>query len=134
MAERDLEDMEYAVEVGREHAPPFVLRAVDEGALDVGPDAGIGEAPVDPAEDFDGRAERVLDRGAIGHVADSRLDRRPERGKLGERGAILLRIAAPDRDCAAGARERPGHAEADSAIAAGDDRRPARQIEITRHR
>src|SRR3954471_8590045 len=49
VASGNLKHMEDAVEGGREHAPPFLLGAVDEGARTATADAGIGEAAVDPA-------------------------------------------------------------------------------------
>ncbi len=131
--ERGLEDEKDAVEIDREHAPPVVLGAVEEGLPAVAPHARIGETAVDPAEGFESRGESVLDRRALGHVARPRFDRRPVFAQFGQRVAVLLRVAAPDRDRTAGARESLGHAEADPAIAARDDRRPARKIEIARH-
>ena len=75
----------------------------------------------------------VLDRRAIGDVAGPRLDPRSTFTELGERGAVLLRIAAPNRNGAAGPRERLRHAEADPAIASGDDRNTSGKIEIAGH-
>ena len=126
--------MEDAVEIGREHASPFVLGPVDEGLPARGPDARIGETAVDPAESLKRSGKSVLDRRAIGDVAGPRLDPRSTFTELGERGAVLLRIAAPDRNGAAGPRERLRHAEADPAIASGDDRNAPGKIEIARHR
>ena len=125
--------MEDAVEIGCEHAPPFVLGTLDEGLPARGPHARIGETAVDPAESLKRSGKSVLDRRAIGDVAGPRLDPRFPFAQLGERDAILLRIAAPDRNGAAGARERLRHAEADPAIASGDNRNASGKIEIACH-
>ena len=50
MPQDDLEDMKDAVEIGREHAPPVVLGAIDERVSAAARDAGVGEASVDPAK------------------------------------------------------------------------------------
>jgi hypothetical protein len=42
---------------------------------------------------------------------------------------VLLGVGAPDADVGAGLGKRVGHAETDAAIAAGDQRHLARQIE-----
>jgi hypothetical protein len=75
----------------------------------------------------------VLDRRAIGDVAGPRLDALSAFAEFGERNAILLRIAAPDRNGAAGARERLRHAEADPAIASGDNRNAPSEIIVACH-
>ena len=112
LPQRHLEDMEDAVEIGREHAPPFVLGPVDEGLPTRGPHCRIGETAIDPAESFNRSGKSVFDRRAIGDVAGPRLDSLSAFTELGERGAVLLRIAAPNRNGAAGPRERLRHAEA----------------------
>ena len=57
----DLEDMKHAVEIGREHAAPFLFGAIDERLSATAADAGIGEAAVDAAEFLQRRGERCLD-------------------------------------------------------------------------
>src|ERR1700747_2625986 len=90
--ESHLEDVKDAVEVGGEHAPPVILGPVDEGVPTAAADAGIGEAAVDPTKSIEGRHERMLNRRAIGDVADLRLNSWPKSRELGQRVAILLRI------------------------------------------
>src|SRR5271166_6652360 len=128
-----LVDVEDAVEIGREHTPPVVLGAVDERVESAARNAGVGEAAVDPTEGLEGRGESSLDRLSICDVAGARFGRGAELREVGERVAVLLLVAAPDRDRATGARERLGHAKPDAAVAPGNDRDASREIEIGRH-
>src|SRR6185436_3304250 len=49
--------------------------------------------------------------------------------KLGEGGRVLVLVGAPDAHGGAGPRQALGHAEADTAVAAGHERHLAREIE-----
>ena len=91
--------------------------------------AGIVDQDVDATEGFDGfRDERAAGR-FLGDVrlAKFRLAAALEQAR--ERGLRLLRVAARQHDRGAGPRQTLSHAEADAAIAAGDDRDAALQIE-----
>jgi hypothetical protein len=54
------------------------------------PDAGVGEAPVDPAKGGKGRRKRLLDRRAISDVAGPRFDGRAEARKAPRAELTLL--------------------------------------------
>ena len=129
VARGDLEHMEHAVEIGREHAAPLFFGAVDEGVPSAAADAGIGKAAVDPAERVERRGHRGLDRGGIADVADAGIDLAGAAGH-GRGGVfVLLGVAAPDRDVASGRRQRLRDAKTDAAIAAGDDGHAAGEVE-----
>ena len=99
----DLEHMEHAVEIGREHSSPFLLGAVDEGAPSAAADAGIGKAAVDPAEGVERGLHRGLDRGGIGDVADLRVDLAgPGRPWLPPRSCSCRRCGPRSRRCSPG--------------------------------
>ena len=53
----------------------------------------------------------------------------PASRQFGDRGGRFRFVAADDRDGSAGFRKAAGHAEPDAAIAAGDDRDLAAEIE-----
>jgi hypothetical protein len=113
---------------GCEHAPPFLLGAVDEGPPPAAADAGIGKAAVDAAERIEGCLHRGLDGSRIGDIADVRIDLAGT-GRHGcGRALVLLGVAAPDRNVAALRVQRLRDAKADAAIAAGDDRRAAGEV------
>ena len=98
VARCDLKHVEHAVEIGGEHAPPLLLRSLDERPPPATADSRIGKARIDPTELGERRLERSLDGRAVADIADARLDR-----------------------AAVGA-QRVGHAEPDAAVAAGHDR------------
>src|SRR5438874_654527 len=98
------------------------------GAPPAAADAGIGKTAIDPAERVQGGFHRGLDGSGIGDVADPGIDFTGT-GRHGCGGTlVLLAIAAPDRDVAALRVQRLRDAKADTAIAAGDDRRAAGEI------
>src|SRR5262249_46230046 len=97
-------------------------------------DAGIGETAVDTAEALQRLGEAGLDRRL---VADIDLERRGFHAVLPDRRlglGILRRVGAPDADLGASRRHGFCHAEPDAAVAAGDQRDLARQVErLVRH-
>ena len=114
------------------HALPFGVVDLEEAALAAG-DAGIGEGAVDPAELGEGLGEGGVDRGAVGNVDLLRTDlaaglRQPRFG-----GGVFLRVGAPDADVGARLRHRLAEAEADAAVAAGDERDFSGQVERLVH-
>ncbi len=127
MADGVLEHVHHAVKIGGEHFPPFDLRAVDERAPAAAADAGVGEAAVHAAVFAERRVERRLHRFRVRHVALQRLVVALGEGR--ERLGVFLFVAPPDRHRGAGRRQSLRHAEADAAVAAGDDGDPPRQIE-----
>ncbi len=121
--------MEDTVEIGREHLSPFLLGAVDEGAPSAAADTGIGKAAVDAAERIERRLHRILDGGGIADVADAGVDLAGTGGHGRRSALVFVGVAAPDRDVAAGGVECLRDAESDAAIAAGDDRCAACEVE-----
>ena len=75
------------------------------------------------------RGERTLHRRLVAHVAFERDDLAAGLGELGFGGRVLVGVGAPDGDVGAGLRHGQRHAEADAAIAAGDERHLAGEIE-----
>src|SRR3954452_2308491 len=129
MPRRRLEHVEDAVEIGREHFSPFLLGAVDEGAPPAAADPRVGKAAIDAAESIECGLHRIPDGGGICDVADAGIDLAGTGGH-GRRGAsVLLGVAAPDRDVAAGGVERLRDAKPDAAIAAGDNGDAAGKVE-----
>src|SRR5437764_692040 len=96
--------------------------------------AGIGEAAVDPAEPLQRSRHRGFDRDGIADVAEAGIDLAGTIGHGRRRVSVLLGVAAPDRDVAAGSGECLLDAETDPAIAAGDDGHPAGQVENAHER
>ncbi len=92
-------------------------------------DAGVVDEDVDAAEFFGDALHHGGDRRLVGDVGGDgdRLD--AARFELGGRGRRLRFIAPDHRDVGAGFRQPPGHAEANAAIAAGDDSHLAGEIE-----
>ena len=84
---------------------------------------------VEPAERADGVGHHLAAGGLVGDVdlEHGRLD--AELGELGRGGLRLLHVASGDGDRRAGFRHAPRHAEPDAAVAAGDDRDAALEIE-----
>ncbi len=126
---RGLEHVEHAVEIGGEHFSPLVLGAVDEGAPAAAANAGIGETAVDPAEGFQRGGHRRLDRIGVTNIADSCVGLALGTRHGRRRGLVLVGVAAPDRDVAAGHGERLRDAEPDTAIAPGNDSDAAGEVE-----
>jgi hypothetical protein len=130
MPQDDLEDLKDAVEIGREHAPPVVLGAIDERVSAAAPDAGVGEASVD-AERVAANACSIAARSV---TSQARASTGAPKRESSASASPFFRALRPQIETAQPApRERPRHAEADAAIAPGDDRHPARKIEIGRH-
>jgi hypothetical protein len=75
------------------------------------------------------RLEGSLDRVPVADVTHARLGGAVRR-ELPQCARVLVRIAPPDRNGATRPGERVRHAEPDAAVAAGDDRNPAGEIEI----
>ena len=118
---------EGAGEVGVQHLVPFREGVVLRRLADV--DAGVVDQDVEPAAALD-RLVRPCARHArlVGHVGRDRDASRPapsarRRRRSSARCAPAIATAAPA--CASAAR----HAEADAAVAAGDERRFAVQVE-----
>ena len=92
-------------------------------------DAGVVDENVDPAE----FAHRALDHGGdggfVGDVGDHGDSLSPALPEVGDRLLRLFFIAPDDSDGGARVRKPTRHAEADSAIAAGDDGHLAAQVE-----
>src|SRR5690606_5707399 len=92
-------------------------------------DSGVVDEDVESPECVDRARD---ERAAVVLAGDVDLDADrtgAERGELGHRGLVLARVAAGDDDAGAGTREPARHAQADPAVAAGDDRHAAGQIE-----
>ncbi len=134
MARRGLKHVEYAVEIGGEHGPPLFFGAVDEGVAAAAADPGIGKAAVDPAEPLQRRRHRRFHRGGQADIADASIDLAGRAGH-GRGGAfVLLGVAAPDRDIAAGRGQGLRDAEPDAAVAAGDDRDATGEVKYAHER
>ena len=119
---------EHAVEIDRQRLAVGFGRHADEGRR-AEADAGIGEARVDAPEFLHRRADAVDDLFLVGHVDFPRMDLHAMRAKLLGGALVLVLVGAPDRDIGARLRDGVGHAEADAAIAAGDQRDLAGKIE-----
>ena len=124
-----LRAQEGAGEVGVDDAVPFLEIERVRGLADV--DAGIVDEDVDPAELAADALDHARDRGLVGDVGGDRdrLDAAPR--ELGDRRVRFLLVAPDDRDAGAGVRQPARHAEPDAAIAAGDDRDLAFEIEYS---
>ena len=126
--------MKDAVEIGSEHAAPLFLGAVDEGVPPAATNAGIGETAIDPAEPVKRGGHYGFHRGGIGDVADAGIDLAAARGHGRRRARVLVGVAAPDRDVAARGGQRLCDAEANAAIATGDNGHAAGEVENTHER
>jgi hypothetical protein len=107
---------------------PFLFRAVDEGLPAAAADAGVGEAAVDAAVFLQRGGAGGSGRIGVGHIDDQRVDLAAGFGDGFLGGAVLVRIARPDRNRATGLGHRLRHAKPDAAVAAGDDRDAAGKI------
>ena len=118
---------EGAGEVGLEDHVPLLERVLLRLLADVG--AGVVDQDVEPAELLDALLHQRLAGVRAGDVDRDRERLGAEALELADRGLALVLVAAGDHHGRAGRREAARHAEPDAAIAAGDDRDPARQIE-----
>jgi hypothetical protein len=125
------EGEEDAVEIDGEDAAPLLGRELEERRR-AAADARVGEAGVDPAELGDGAGERLLDRLLVGDVAAQRQHALAMALELLSRRRVLRLVGAPDAEVGAARRQRLGHAEADAAVAAGDEGDLAAQVEQRR--
>ena len=75
------------------------------------------------------RGEGLVDRRLVADVAHERDDACAVYGERRTRRGVLVGVRAPETDVGAGLCERLGHAEADAAVAAGDQRDFAGEIE-----
>ncbi len=92
-------------------------------------DAGIVDEDVDPAELAADALDHTGDGDLVGDVGDDgyRLD--ASVAQIGDRRIRLRLVASDDGDASACLRQAARHAEPDTAIAAGDDRDLAAEIE-----
>ena len=81
------------------------------------------------AHDLDRLGEARLDLLLVADIDDLGMDLAAMALQLLCGGGVLRRVGAPDADVGAGLGQGVGHAEADAAVAAGDQRHLARQIE-----
>jgi hypothetical protein len=125
-----LKQVEHAIEVDGEHAPPLFLGAVDETFPSPATDPRIGEARVNSSKLSKGCSERSFNCFAIADVAQPRIDCAAVGPQPRGRARVLLRIAAPDRNGTTSPRKRVSHAEPNPAVAARDDRNTPRQIKV----
>jgi hypothetical protein len=121
-----------AVEVDAQHALPLLVAHVEEAGRPP-PDAGVDEARVDAPELADGLGHRRDDRLLVADVADDRVHVAADGGQLLDRGVVLGRVGAPDGDRRAALGQPLGVAEADAAVAAGDQPDVAGEIEEPAH-
>jgi hypothetical protein len=92
-------------------------------------DAGIGDHGVDPAHLVHGLGHAGHDLGLLGDIDPLGQDADAGFLQLGLGLGVVLGIGAPDHDVGARLGQRFGHAEPDAAIAPGDQRHFAGQIE-----
>ena len=128
---RGAEGEEGAVEIDLQHAVPFLGGHLDEGCEPRPAETpALAKQPSTRPSTPERLGEGGLDRASRRRRrirAPATL--RPVACELGLRGGVLGRVGAPDGDVGAGLGHRVGHAEADAAIAAGDQRHLAGQIE-----
>jgi hypothetical protein len=110
---------ERAGEVGVQHLVPLVERVVLRRLADV--DARVVHQDVEPAEALGRLAHHRAARRFLAHVGEDR-DRLAVCRQLRQGGGILAGVAACDRYRGAGAGKAERHAQADAAVAAGDQR------------
>ena len=121
MARSRAEGKEGAIQIDADDPPPGFRRHVDEvRQLAPSADARVDEATIDLAEDIDRLGECALDRILVGNVAFQRHGLPAMCFELGKGRGVLLGVCPPYADRAAGLRDRVRHAEADTAVAAGD--------------
>jgi len=118
---------EHTGEIGVDHRPPLRDAEVFGSLADADP--GIVHQDVEAAEAGDGRAHHGLGEGLVGDVDLHRRGRRAEGRDLLQRRGVLGRIARGDHDLGPGAGQALGDPQADAAVAAGDERRLAGQVE-----
>ena len=92
-------------------------------------DAGVVDQDIDAAEFAFGALDHGGDRGLVGDVGDDRDGFAAALLQLRDRGIRLRRVAPDDGDRSTGLRQPARHAQADAAIAAGDDGNAAGEIE-----
>ena len=113
----------------RRHSSSVISRKLDAAPAD----AGVDEARVDPAELADRLGHRRHDGLLVADVADHGVDVAAELRQLLDGGVVLRRVGAPDGDGRAALGEPLGVAEADAAVAAGDEADVAGEIEEPAH-
>src|SRR5581483_5522349 len=118
---------EGAGEIGVDHARPLVVLEQIRRLADV--DAGIVDEDVDAAEFARHASDHGIDRIPVGDVGGhgNRLD--ATGCEIGYRLLGFRRIAPDNGERCSSATEAAGHAQPDTAIAAGDDGDPAAEIE-----
>ena len=84
-------------------------------------DAGVGEQRVDPAQVSIERANAATTCCSSATSHANACDPRADRLELGAGLRVLVLVAAPDHDVGTRVGERPGHAQPDAPVAAGDD-------------
>ena len=121
------ERVEHGVQVDFHHLVPLVVGHVGEAAAVAAADAGI-------AERGHGVGEGAVHGRAVADV-DFLHQHAPSGGFQAGAGRLVLGLVlAPDGHVGAGLGDRLGHGEADAAIAAGDQRHLAGEIErLERH-
>ena len=92
-------------------------------------DAGVVDEDVDPSEFAPDVVGHSGDSGLVGDIGDHGYRFGAALPEFGGRGIRLRLVAPDDRDSGTGFRQPARHAKADAAIAAGDDRHLATEIE-----
>ena len=130
MSGRGAQRVEGAVQIDGEDSPPLGGGHFHERLHLAAPtDPGIREARVHSPEHRQGRRERSLDGRLVPHVTDERLHPTAVVAKLLDRRRVLRRVGSPDTHGSSGGGQSLRHAEPDSAVAAGDKRHLATEIE-----
>src|SRR5215831_19091476 len=133
---RRTEREEGAVQIDGHHAPPL-LRGHLVKAFASAPAAAharIGEEGIHASHGLDRLRKATVHRGFVAHVAADGHGLAPVPLQLLERRVVLRLVCAPDADGGAGLCHRLRHAEADAAVATGDQRHLVGEIEsLVRH-
>ena len=124
---RRLRQQERAGQVGVQHRVPLFFRVVLRHLADRR--AGIVHQDVKPAEFFLRLRNQLHAVRLPRDVGGDERRLHAERPQRFQRGLRLLRIAAGDRDGRTAGRHALRHAEADAAVAAGDQRHLAGEVE-----
>src|SRR5262249_17290405 len=98
-----------------------ILQAELQDGRDPTTDAGVGEDAVDLSEHLDRPGERREHLLLVADIAPLDVDAPAGLGELLAGGFVLLRVGTPGRDIGAGVSETRRHAEADAAVAPGDE-------------
>jgi hypothetical protein len=116
------------IQIHGQHPPPFLGGHLIE-TITVPPGTGVGETRIDTAVLSQRCFERTCDGGGVGDVTLLSRCSRAESLQPVQRGGVLLRIGSPETDIRARLGDAFGDAQANAAIAAGDQRNLAAEVE-----